>query len=61
MVHSIDNWINKRAPSFNFNKELSVQAMKDADVFLKNKNAQLWIQHDLEQSLTIKHAPLYYE
>jgi len=61
MVHSIDNWINKRVPSFNFSKELSVQAMKDADVFLKNQNAQLWIQHDLEQSLTTKHAPLYYE
>ncbi len=61
MVHSTDNWINKRVPSFNFDKELSVQTMKEADAFLKQKRAQLWIQHDLEQNSTINHAPLYYE
>ncbi len=61
LVHSWDNWINSRVPSLNFNKELSIHAMKDADLFLKKNNAQLWIQHDLEQNSTIKHAPLYYE
>lgn len=60
LVHFTDNWANKRVPSFNFDKTQSLQAMRDTEAFLRANNAQLWIQHDLEQNATIKHAPNFY-
>ena len=61
LVHFTDNWVHKRVPGFNFDKEQSVKTMQEADQFLKANNATLWIQHDLEQNAGIKHAPAYYE
>jgi glyoxylase-like metal-dependent hydrolase (beta-lactamase superfamily II) len=61
LAHYTDNWEHKRVPSFNFNKEQSIQSMEDTAKFLKDNNAVLWIQHDLEQNAGIKHAPAYYE
>jgi len=61
LAHYTDNWEHKRVPSFNFNKEQSIKSMEDTEKFLKENNAVLWIQHDLEQNAGIKHAPAYYE
>ena len=61
LVHFTDNWTHKRVPSFNFDEKLSIQAMTDMETFLKEKKATLWIQHDLEQNATIRHAPAYYD
>ena len=61
LTHYTDNWEHKRVPSFNFNKEQSIKSMEDTAKFLKENNAVLWIQHDLEQNAGIKHAPAYYE
>ena len=61
LVHFTDNWTHKRVPSFNFDQNLSAQAMTDVEAFLKEKKATLWIQHDLEQNATIRHAPAYYD
>lgn len=60
-VHFTDNWVHKRVPGFNFDQEQSRKTMQEMEVFLKASNATLWIQHDLEQNATIKHAPAYYE
>ena len=60
-VHFTDNWTHKRAPGFNFDKEQTVKTMLEMEQFLKDNRATLWIQHDLEQNATIKHAPAYYD
>ena len=60
-VHFTDNWVHKRVPGFNFDQEQSRKTMQEMEAFLKANQATLWIQHDLEQNATIKHAPAYYE
>ena len=60
-VHFTDNWTHKRVPGFNFDKEQSIKTMNEMEQFLKDNHAQLWIQHDLEQNTSIKHAPAYYD
>ena len=61
LAHFTDNWVHKRVPSFNFDKEQSVKTMQEAEQFLKANNAILWIQHDLEQNAGIKRSPAYYD
>lgn len=61
LVHFTDNWTHKRVPGFNFDKARSLKTMEETGQFLKANNATLWIQHDLEQSAGIRHAPAYYE
>lgn len=61
LVHFTKNWKNRRVPSFNFDKDLSLKAMEEQAQFMKANNATLWIQHDLEQNAKIRHAPKYYE
>lgn len=60
-VHFTDNWVHKRVPGFNFDQEQSRKTMQEMEAFLEANQATLWIQHDLEQNATIKHAPAYYE
>lgn len=61
LVHFTDNWTHKRVPGFNFDKEVSLKTMREMEQFLKDNQATLWIQHDLEQNAGIKHAPAYYD
>ncbi|HEY1044593.1 MAG TPA: N-acyl homoserine lactonase family protein [Telluria sp.] len=61
LAHFTQNWEKRRVPGFNFDKDRSVQAMDEAAQFMKANRATLWIQHDLEQNATIKHAPAFYE
>ena len=61
LAHFTKNWENRRVPSFNFDKELSVKSMNDMAAFIKENKAQFWIQHDLEQNQKIKHAPKFYD
>ena len=61
LAHFTKNWENRRVPSFNFDKALSVKAMEEQAQFMKANKATLWIQHDLEQNARIRHAPKYYE
>ncbi len=61
LAHFTKNWDNRRVPSFNFDKEMSVTAMNDMAAFMKANKAKFWIQHDLEQNLKIKDAPQFYE
>lgn len=61
LAHFTKNWDNRRVPSFNFDKDMSVKAMNDMAAFMKENKARFWIQHDLEQNKKIKHAPKFYE
>lgn len=48
-------------PAWNFDKERNLEAMREAERFLAANRATLWIQHDYEQSASLRHAPAYYE
>lgn len=61
LVHYADNWIHKRVPAFNFDKEQSLKTMEETERFLEANQATLWIQHDREQNAALKHAPAYYD
>ncbi len=57
LYHFSKNRELKGVPRFNFNKELTLKSMEEIEAFIRQKNAQLWIQHDFDQSKTIPHAP----
>lgn len=60
-VHFKDNWDNRRVPGFNFNKEQTIASMQRIADLMTQNNAQLWINHDKQQSSTLRHAPEFYE
>jgi N-acyl homoserine lactone hydrolase len=61
MVHLQDNWMNRRVPAFNFNREQSLRSMEKVAAVIEKNKAQLWINHDKAQSATIPKAPAYVE
>ena len=60
-VHLKSNWEARRVPSFNYDIEQSVRSMNEMDAFIKATGAQLWINHDSEQSRAIPKAPAFVE
>ena len=60
LYHFTKNRTYRRVPSFNFNQEQSLQSIDMIEKFVKEKGAELWIQHDLEQNQGIRHAPEFY-
>jgi N-acyl homoserine lactone hydrolase len=58
MVHFEDNWVHRRVPSRNFNREQTLASMDKVAALLQKEHAQLWINHDKAQSDTIPKAPL---
>ena len=61
LYHFTTNRTHKRVPSFNFNKEQTLESMDEIEAFVKEKGAKLWIQHDLEENAAIKHSPQFYQ
>ena len=60
-VHLQDNWVHRRVPSFNFDREQSLKSMDKIAAVMKDTGAQLWINHDKAQSDSIPKAPAYVE
>jgi glyoxylase-like metal-dependent hydrolase (beta-lactamase superfamily II) len=61
IAHYTENWVNRTVPGFNYDAAASVRTMLDVQRLLVRENAVLWIGHDLEQSVSIRHAPQFYE
>lgn len=61
MVHLQDNWVNRRVPSFNYNREQSLQSMEKVAGIMARTGAELWINHDKAQSDRIPKAPAHIE
>ena len=61
MVHLRENWVNRRVPSFNYDRAQSLQSMEKVARLMAETGAELWINHDKEQSATIPRAPAYIE
>jgi len=60
-THFRDNWENRRVPARNFDKAQTVASMEKIAGILKREKAVLWINHDLEQSAGLPHAPKFLE
>jgi N-acyl homoserine lactone hydrolase len=60
-VHFRDNWDARRVPSMNTSREQTLASMERIASVLKDRKAQLWINHDRAQSSQLHYAPEYYE
>ena len=60
-AHFRENFDQRRVPGFNFNKEQTLASMDRIAQVLLSERAQLWINHDSQQSATIPHAPQFIE
>ncbi len=60
-AHFRENFDLRRVPGFNYNIEQSKQSMDKLAALMQKEHAQLWINHDAEQSAGLKHAPEYYD
>jgi len=60
-VHFQDNWIHKRVPQMNFNRDQTLASLQRIAALLEERKAQLWINHDKQQSARLRYAPAYYE
>ena len=56
-----EQYQNKGIPTFNNSKKESLASLEKIKKLIKNKNAQLWIQHDPVNFETLKLSPSYYE
>ena len=56
-AHFKSNWDNRRVPSINFDKDMTLASMQRIADLLARENAQLWINHDKPQRDTLKMAP----
>ena len=61
IAHFEENFVERRAPGFNFDVAQSRASMDKVDTILKAEHAQLWINHDAAQNAGIAHAPLSIE
>ncbi len=61
LVHFEENWVNRRVPARNFDREQSAQSMEKIAAILSEKNAELWINHDKAQSARIPRSPDFVE
>jgi hypothetical protein len=50
-----------RLPTFEFNVDQTRESRAALETFLKQRGAQLWIQHDFTAMTKVKKAPAFYE
>jgi len=60
-AHFKDNWDNDRVPSMNTNTEQTHISHARLAGIVAEKNAALWINHDLPTFDSLKHSPDFYE
>jgi N-acyl homoserine lactone hydrolase len=61
LYHFQESRTLQRVPSFDFNQELSRITRASIEAFLKERGAQLWIQHDFPSNAKLRKAPEYYD
>ena len=60
-VHFRDNWEQRRVPSMNVSRDQTLASLQRLAAVLDERKAQLWINHDKQQSAGLRYAPAYYE
>ena len=61
MVHLVYSWEKNIVPSFNYDVEQSRRTLEAMKAYVAQSGAKLWVNHDMEQHLTIPKAPQYVE
>jgi glyoxylase-like metal-dependent hydrolase (beta-lactamase superfamily II) len=61
VAHYRYNMEHRCVPTFNSDPEQSVQSIDKIANVVRQERAQLWINHDAEQSATIANAPEHFE
>jgi N-acyl homoserine lactone hydrolase len=61
LYHYPEERTTGNVPTFEYNKEQSLASRAKIEAFLKQSNAQLWIEHDKATYDTLKKAPAFYE
>ena len=52
---------DRRVPVFNVDADLSLGSMERVEAFVADRNATMWIEHDLALFETLRTAPLFYD
>jgi N-acyl homoserine lactone hydrolase len=60
-AHFKDNWDNDRVPSINASADQTHASHARLARILAEKNAQLWINHDLPTFESLKHSPQFFD
>lgn len=58
LVHFHENWVERRVPLRNADRDQTLASMERIAALLATENATLWINHDREQSATLPKAPV---
>jgi N-acyl homoserine lactone hydrolase len=61
LYHYPEERTTGRIPTFEFNAEQSRAARARVEKFLKDNDAQLWIEHDIATHASLPRAPQYVE
>ncbi|HLI84658.1 MAG TPA: N-acyl homoserine lactonase family protein [Bryobacteraceae bacterium] len=61
LYHYPEERFTQKTPTFEFNHDESLASRARIEAFLKQSNAQLWIEHDLATFTKLKKAPEFYE
>jgi hypothetical protein len=61
MVHFQENWVKRRVPGMNFNRDQSTVTMETIAAFMIANKVELWINHDKAQSDRLPKAPKHVE
>jgi glyoxylase-like metal-dependent hydrolase (beta-lactamase superfamily II) len=61
MVHFQENWLKRRVPGMNFNRDQSTVTMETIAAFMTANKVELWINHDKAQSDRLPKAPKHVE
>jgi glyoxylase-like metal-dependent hydrolase (beta-lactamase superfamily II) len=60
-VHFQDNWVHRRVPSMNVDRDQTLASLQRIATTLEEQKATLWINHDKPQSDRLRYAPAFYE
>jgi N-acyl homoserine lactone hydrolase len=61
MVHLLYSWENGIVPGFNYDVEASKRSIAEMKAYVAKTGAQIWVNHDKEQHVSIPKAPAYVE
>ena len=61
LYHFPESRALKRVPTFNFDAEMTLEAMDRVEDFLIETGARLWIEHDIAENALLEKSPAYYE
>ena len=61
LAHFRDNWDQRRVASMNTSAEQTRASLQRVAQIVADKRAQLWINHDQQQSVAQQHSPAFYD